>query len=161
MRRALEPGGAATKERADARNQLADTERFREVVVGAALEAEDLVGLFATRRQHENRHIGILGVAADGAAHGHTVQTGQHEIEHHEVERFAPGKTEGFGAVDGAGCRESFQFQVQEDQVANVLVVFDDQDSRPGGCTDGCISGEHTSSVAGPRSPPGSHRPLS
>ena len=53
-------------------------------------------------------------------------------------------------------ARESFQFQVQEDQVANVLVVFDDKDPRPGGCTSGRVSGEHTSSVSGPRSPPGS-----
>ena len=50
---------AATKQRADAREELANAERFRQVVVGAAVEAEHLVGLFAPGGQHQDRRVGV------------------------------------------------------------------------------------------------------
>ena len=58
-------------------------------------------------------------------------------------------------------ARESFQFQVQEDQVANVLVVFDDKDSRPGGVHWWAYQRRAYFECSGPTVAAGLPRPLS
>ena len=47
----------ATEQRIHARQQLEQTERLRDVVVGAKVEAEDLVGLLAARAEDEHRRV--------------------------------------------------------------------------------------------------------
>jgi hypothetical protein len=68
---------APAQQRADARDELADAERLGQVVVGAALEAVDLVGLFAPRRQHQDRHVLEVRLAPDRAADGDAVEPGR------------------------------------------------------------------------------------
>ena len=46
----------ATEDGVDARDQLAHGERLGHVVVGAGVEAADLVGLLPARGQHDDRH---------------------------------------------------------------------------------------------------------
>ena len=55
---------AAAQQRAHARDELAHAERLRQVVVGAALEAEHLVGLFAPRREHQDRDVAVHAARA-------------------------------------------------------------------------------------------------
>ena len=43
--------------RFDASDELADVERLREIVVGADLEADDLIDVIVTRRDHDDRHL--------------------------------------------------------------------------------------------------------
>src|SRR5437899_340467 len=62
--------------------ELADRERFRDVVVGAELEAEHFVQLLATRRQHDDRNARLR---AETLADLQTVEPREHHVEHHEV----------------------------------------------------------------------------
>ena len=76
----------APQQRAHARHQLADAERLGQVVVGAAVEAEHLVGLLAAGREHQDRRVGVRRVAPDGAAQREAVEPGQHQVEDDQVE---------------------------------------------------------------------------
>ena len=55
----------AAEQRADARHQLADAERFRQVVVGAAVETKHFVRFLAPRGQHQDRRVGILPIRGE------------------------------------------------------------------------------------------------
>ncbi len=83
---------AAAQQRAHSRHQLAHAERLRQVVVGAAVEAEYLVGLVAPRREHQDRRLGIARLAANGAAQRHAVEPGQHQVENQQIESAPPGR---------------------------------------------------------------------
>src|SRR2546427_7897446 len=48
-------GAGAAQDGLDAGQQLADGKRFGDVIVGAELEADDLVDLLAARGQHDHR----------------------------------------------------------------------------------------------------------
>ena len=64
------------------RDHLAGAERLDHIVVGAQLEADDLVHLGAARGQHHDRHIGAPPqLAADVAA----IAVGKGEVEHHQI----------------------------------------------------------------------------
>src|SRR5206468_2752561 len=49
--------GAATRDGADAGDQLAQAEGLHDVVVGAELEADDAVALLAARGDDDDRHV--------------------------------------------------------------------------------------------------------
>src|SRR5262245_32340746 len=121
-------GLAASEERADTRQQLADAKRFREVVVGAAVEAEDLVRLFAASCQHQDGRVGIGGVAADRAADGHAVEPRQHQIEDDQIESLRPRLRETGFTIDGFLRGEALETQVQRHELADIRFIFDDED---------------------------------
>ena len=74
--------GAAAQDGADPRDHLGGAERLDDVVVGAELEADDLVHLGPARGQHHDRHVGAATqLAADVAA----VAVGKRQVEHHQV----------------------------------------------------------------------------
>ena len=68
-----------------ARAQLANAERLGDVVVGAGLEAEHLLGLLRAGGQHQDRraHAAAPQLAADFEA----VFARQHDVEQDRVER--------------------------------------------------------------------------
>ena len=70
----------APQERAQAREQLVERERLRQVVVGACVEAGDAVGHFATRGEHEDRDR-VLG-GAELPADVEPVGRRHHHVEH-------------------------------------------------------------------------------
>src|SRR5215204_1398108 len=70
--------GRAAQDRLDPRNELPRVERLREVVVRADLEADDLVDVFVTRRQHQDRDVRLL---PDAAADLDTIAVRKHEVE--------------------------------------------------------------------------------
>ena len=73
----------APQERLDPAHQLAQPERLGQVVVGAELEADDLVDLVVARRQDEDRHLGAG--RAEAAEDLEAVHAGQADVEHDEV----------------------------------------------------------------------------
>ena len=79
------PGRRTSQERANAGQQLAGAEGLRHVVVGAELEADDLVDLAGARREHKDRHAGL---ATQDAADLEAVDHRQHEVQQHEVGAF-------------------------------------------------------------------------
>ena len=74
----LAVGSRAAKNRLHAGDELARVERLRQVVVGADLEADDLVDVLVARGEHQDRH---LGAAAQTAADLDPVDVGQHQVE--------------------------------------------------------------------------------
>jgi hypothetical protein len=64
-------------------HDLAGTERFGDVVVGAHLQAEQSVWFVAARGEHQDRQVPTLG--AQPAEHLGTLDSGQHQIEHDEI----------------------------------------------------------------------------
>ena len=134
------PDGRRTRpaqERTNPGHQFAHAEWLGQIVVGSALEPEDLVRLLATGRQHQDGDIAVQPAAPDGPADRDAVDTGQHEIEHHEVE--APGLDQGQRLVSPTdlGHGQSLEAQVQCDQLPNVRLVLDDE--HIGGRHDGVV----------------------
>ncbi len=76
-------GGAAPRERAQAREQLLERERLHEVVVGAAVEAGDAVLDGVARGEHQDRRPHV--VSAQAAADLEPVEARQHHVEHDDV----------------------------------------------------------------------------
>ena len=128
VRRGVGGGAAAAQQRPHARDELAHAERLGQVIVGAALEAVDLVGLLAARRQHQDRHVLQVRLAPDCAAHGDAVEPGQHHVEDDQIERLRPRLAAALRCrpPDEHG-REPFEPEVEQDQLADVRIVFDDQ----------------------------------
>ena len=121
--------GAAPQQRAHPRDELADAERLGQVVVGAALEAEHLVGLFAPRRQHQDRHVAVHRLAPHRPAHRHAVEPRQHQVENQQIERLSFARASACRAVSRGDRRQTFELQMQHDQIADMRVVFDDEDT--------------------------------
>ena len=69
----------------DARQQLHHLERLGDVVVGAELQADDLVDDLAARGQHDHRRLDAA--AAQLAQHVEAVHPRQHHVEQDEIER--------------------------------------------------------------------------
>ena len=70
---------AAAQDRLDPRHKLPRVERLGQVVVGADLEADDLVHVVAAGREHDDRDVAF---APQRAADLHAVDLGQHQVEH-------------------------------------------------------------------------------
>ena len=74
--------GGAPQHGLHAADELGDGERLGDVVVGAGLEADDLVELGVLRREHQDVRV---AEGADAAAHLDAVDVGQAEIEDDQV----------------------------------------------------------------------------
>jgi hypothetical protein len=74
---------SVAQHRAHPRQQLGDGKRLGDVVVGAELEAQHLVGLGRARRQHHDR--GRCRALAQLAADIEAVLARQHQVEDDEV----------------------------------------------------------------------------
>ena len=72
----------APDHRAHARQQLLDAEGLGEVVVGAQIEAVDLVLILPTRRQDDDGHGGEL---AHPLRDGKAIHPWHHDVEQHEI----------------------------------------------------------------------------
>ena len=126
-------GGAAgggcsagtAQDRLHAQHQFARAEGLGEIVVGADLEPADAVVLLAEGGQHHDRQIG--SAPAEPPAHLEAVDAGEHEVEHHDVGRARRGGGQGVDAVRRAQHRHAGALEIRGDDVADGLVVIDDQ----------------------------------
>src|SRR6478672_442068 len=92
----LKDVAAAPDESAEPREELAEVEGLGEIVVGAGVEAGDLVVDGIARREHEDGHVDAF--SSDLSADLETVHFGQDDVEHDRVvvvdsrekERFRP-----------------------------------------------------------------------
>ena len=129
LRRAVaRPGrGGTAQERTDTAAELADREGLRDVVVRAELEAEHLVELVVTRREHDDRH-GALG--PQPLAHLEPVQLRQHQVEHDEVEGAFAEPGERLLAVAGGDDAEPVALERVGEELLHGLLVVDEEDGR-------------------------------
>ena len=115
----------ASQDRFDPGNELAGIERFREVIVGADLEPDDLVDVIVAGRQHEDRDVRAL---ANPSADVDSVQVGKHQVEHDQ--RWCLGRR----LLDRALARsrnangEAGPLEVHGDEGSDALLVLHDED---------------------------------
>ena len=135
----------AAQERLDPAHQLAQAERLGQVVVGAELEADDLVDLVVACRQHQD---GRLGAGrAEPAQDLEAVDARQAHVEHDEVRRLARGELEPLLAGPGDGDLVALLLEGVLDAARDGELVFDDQD---GGGHARCYTGSALSACSGP-----------
>ena len=115
----------ASKQRTDARGEHLEREWLHEVVVGARVEPDDLVGGGVLRRQHEDRELWIAG--AQPSADLNAVDARHHQVEHHEVGRELERLLERFRTVARGGDRVALERERAAQHVRDVLVVVDDE----------------------------------
>ena len=114
----------------NAGDEFARAERLGEVIVGAEFEADDALGLFGARREHDDWQRRRWLARAQHAAHFQTVDLRQHQVEDEQIrgtrsyglQRLAPGP-------DELG-REAGFVEIARDELGDVGVVLDDEDSH-------------------------------
>ena len=116
----------AAKQRLDPAEQLAQAVRLGQVVVGAELEADDLVDLVVARRQDEDRHLGAG--RADAPEDLEAVDAGQAHVEDDEVGRLARRDLEPLLAGPGDADVVALLLEGVLDAARDGVLVFDDQD---------------------------------
>src|SRR5579859_5368375 len=108
----------------DAGQHLAHRERLGDVVVGAKLEADDLVDLGVLGGDYDDRHPAVL---AQRAAEVEAAHTGQHQVEQDQVRPRGPGGAQARRAVAGLLHGEAGGREVVLEHLANPLVVLHHQ----------------------------------
>src|SRR5947208_1402057 len=109
-----------------ARPELAQRERLGDVVVGAELEAEDLVDLLGLRREHDDRD----GRArAQPPAHLEPVHLAHHHVEHDEVQGRLGEALQRLPAVVGAYDLVAVLLEREAEQRLDRLLVVDEEDA--------------------------------
>ena len=105
--------------------QLGESERFGDVVVGARIETHDDVGFVAAGGQHDDREAFVLG--AQMPADRETVTIGEREVEQDQVVVAARG-VERVSAEDDVRDLESFALERPHQRLCDGGVVFDEED---------------------------------
>ena len=119
----------ASKLHPDPRHELARAERLDDVVIGADVEADHLVGVTAARGEEHDGHVRHL---AQLTAYLEAVEAGQHHVEQHEVGSGSPSHGERLGTIRGERGSVALAFHVQTKEVPDLGIVVDDQHSRHG-----------------------------
>ena len=142
MRRA-----GAAHQAAQARDDLLEAERLRDVVVAAGGEPGDAVAHGILRGQEQHRHV-VAGLAQP-LQHGHAVEVGHHDVEHHGVGgELARGLQRLESGARGADL-PPLHAQRHRQQVGEHLLVVDDEHAQGGavGTEEGGRGAGHASIV--------------
>ena len=108
----------------DSARELTGGKRLRHVVVGAELEADDAVGLLASRGQHDHRQV---AARADPPAQREAVGARQHHVEDDELRRGPLDQLAGGVPVAGDEGVEPVALEVADDDVTHDRLVVDDE----------------------------------
>src|SRR4051812_12259131 len=115
----------APQDGAHARDELADAERFADVVIRAEIQADQAIDLLHLGGHH---HDGNVGEGAQLAAHLQAVAAGQHEIEQDQVRRIRPYPAHHLGTVGDAMRLVALRLQVVRLERGELRLVFHDED---------------------------------
>ena len=117
----------AAQHGAHAGDELLEAERLGDVVVAADREALDLLLGGVAGGQEHDRH--VVPVGAQPLHDREAVAVGEHHVEHDEIGPELLGRAERFGAVAGDLDAEALVAQGGRDEVGDVCLVVDDEDS--------------------------------
>ena len=116
---------AAPAEGADAGEELLEGERLREVVVGAGVESAHAVVDAVERGKQQDG--GVDAAAAEGLAHLHAVDLGQHHVEDDDVVRAFEGHLQALLAVVGEVGGVAFFLEHAADELRQAALILDDK----------------------------------
>jgi len=108
---------------------LARVEGLGNVIVGAQLQPQDLVGVLHPRREHDDRGGGQARVAADAAGHLPAVQVGQHQVEEKQVGALIAQHRQRCGAIARHLHRISRLLQIPAQQPRNLPIIVHHQNA--------------------------------
>ena len=95
---------------ADARRQLSRIEGPGQIIIGAQLQADDLVGILGAGRQHQDRDVAL---AANLAAHAEAVQARQHDVQDDQIRAMLVDLFEALRPARGSNDPEAVLLEVQ------------------------------------------------
>ena len=121
--------GGAPEDRLHAGDELARVERLGQVVVGADLEADDLVDVLVAGGQHQDRNVGAL---ADPAADLDPVDVGEHQVEDDQGRRRGLELRQRLVPVRRGPHQIPGVLEVERDEGRDRALVLDDQDALVG-----------------------------
>ena len=119
-------GAAAAQDGVDPGQQFARVERLGEIVVGAHFQADDAVDFLGLGGQHDDGRVVVA--APQAAADGQAVLSGQHQVQHQEVEVFPLPELGHFLGVFGDVDVEALLGQITAQQIAQPGIIVDDED---------------------------------
>ena len=108
---------------AQPRQHLLDAERLGHVVVGAGIEARDLLRPGIARGQDQHRHIAAPG--APSGEHGHAVDFRQPQIQHHRIVGLGVAEEMALLAVEGGVDGVVGLAQRGDELAVQVFIVLD------------------------------------
>ena len=101
-------------------------ERLGDIVVRPHFQAGYLVLQLPLRGEHDDGHLGGL---PDLPAHGPAIHGGKHDVQHHQVGLDGVELLQPLQAVPGHMAGHALLLQVQPDQVGDILVVLNDENT--------------------------------
>src|SRR5207253_1288735 len=104
--------------------QLAGIERLCQIIVRSQFQPDDLVGVVAARRHHDDRRIPAL---ADLARQGEPVHPRQHQIEQQDVEAARAQVLERLARVAGNRRLDAVLAEELDQQGRELAIVFDEE----------------------------------
>src|SRR5262249_30312822 len=116
---------AAAEDRPHPRQQLADGEGLRDVVVGPELEAHHLVDLLATGGEHHDR--GLEALAPERLADLEAGELGEHDVEDEEVRLLRARPLEAGLPVGGGQDLVALELEVVLEAEHHVRLVLHDE----------------------------------
>src|SRR5258706_363283 len=123
------------EQRFDARQQFAGAERLGDVIIRAHLQAHNAIGFIAPRGEHQNGETIQRVIPANFPANVEPGNLGKHEVEKQQIRRRLLQSIETAGAVKGRLNLKAFICKVVANQLDDIAVVFNDQDSFHAGGT--------------------------
>jgi hypothetical protein len=121
---------AAAQHRLHALDQEALREWFADEVVGAHLEAEQLVDLLVLGGEEDHRHVGLL---AQPAQQLHAVHARHLDVEDREIRRRGLEALQRRSTIRVGHDPVAFGFERDRNRGQDVAVVIDQSDCRHGG----------------------------
>ena len=115
----------ASEDGSEACGEFARIAGLGQVVVGTQLQAEDPVERFTPSRQHQHGQLRMI--AAQLLEQFQATAVRQHDVQHHHVRGRLAQLGAGVAAGVTGGDLEAFLFQPGTEQVAQFLVVVDQQ----------------------------------
>jgi len=120
-------GDGTPQHGANAGGQLVRVKRLHKVVVGAELEASDLVFVVVLAGQQD---YGDLGALSQATHNFETRHVGHEDVEHDDIGALLFGDTQGFFAVTGDDYAKSLAGQLELDQAQDACFVVDSENKR-------------------------------
>ncbi len=120
--------GRAAQQRADPRQHLLQMEGFCDIVVGAGIEALNLVAPAVARGEDQHRHHPL--VAPPGLKHRDTVHLGQADIQHDRVIGLAVAKEMSLLTVERAIDHVSGIRQGRGELAVQIRVILNDEQTH-------------------------------
>src|SRR5215472_9845639 len=118
--------GTTARDRTQASEENFKREWFGQIVVSADIKTLDDIGHRISRCQHQDR--GVVVISSESAGYLETVDHGQHEIKHYDVELCCGCQLQSAAPVEGQTNAMVIRLKAFLEDGCHLLLVFHNQD---------------------------------